>query len=526
MTGQRKRFYRAIERTDQLAIAGGGPRPDIGKGLLLSPSQTLKHVRIRTDALTALQSPETSMKIVRGRRQAATVSLLLFACIAVSAADPGGRTKRGAGRGRGRPKNTPGNIHHFELPASDSACDENGDCMEKNDHHPVPSPPPPPPPLPVEQVWKQSETQKPAGEEQEVDWDPHRRAWRETGMMMNVTLQALRKEKWDKDPMNGAPGSGPNFQNVNRKHKRMPGTSIIRTEETGAEFHVKHPTKGNCVMHKKLGRMQCLPSLIFIGLGHSGSTSFFHALSEHPQMVANDVGHRHKPGRETWFFNKFWNPQWSTQFARAAYADLFPELEEGGMQVTYEKTPTYWRDIEVPARMASIVPNATLVLFLRNPVTWLHSRFYPNQRDAAGFVQEPDMNQKKDPAVIAHEEQEFEALLEREGWGMCNQLPKGMQEFLRHYPRDQVIVELTENYKADPVSLLRRVEKSIGLTPFTWNEEALKRRKYHVQQRDRVTNKHRKLIRDRCREPILELEQILGMEIQSVWDDDLATVLG
>ena len=118
------------------------------------------------------------------------------------------------------------------------------------------------------------------------------------------------------------------------------------------------------------------------------------------------------------------------------------------------------------------------------------------------------------------EEKEFEESLDREGWSLCNQLPRGMQEFLLHYPRHQIIVELTENYKADPVSLLRRVEKSIGLTSYEWDETALKHKKYHVQRRAKLTPRHRKLIRDRCKGPVLELEQMLGMKIQSLWDDE------
>ena len=107
--------------------------------------------------------------------------------------------------------------------------------------------------------------------------------------------------------------------------------------------------------------------MVYIGVGHAGSTALFHALTMHPQLVPNDVYKRSKPGRETWFFKDDWNPIWDMDQAQAEYASLFPVLPEGGLIASFEKTPTYWNNLAVPARMVRVVPNATLLMFLRNP---------------------------------------------------------------------------------------------------------------------------------------------------------------
>jgi len=431
-----------------------------------------------------------------------------------------------------------------------------GRCRQHSD--------PPPAPVPIPPVWKQSPTKQeppppppeeelnmyaeghPKGievsdelgntvpmlkpfhrddfQDQHETWDPDRIEWKATSQMWNITMNHMRRQRiidihgpgGARTP--GLPQDSPNalpMPQSNRVNQLVPGTNIIRNQKTGAEFTVEHPSKGRCVVNEKTGRTNCLPSLIHIGVGHGGSTSLYHYLASHPQLVSNDVAHKGKPGRETWFFNRMWNIDWSVKQAISAYADLFPSLEEGGMQTTFEKTPVYWKELEVPARMASVVPNATIVMFLRNPVTWLHSRFYPDQQNAVGGSQS---ERKKAPEQIAAEESHFEMMLAQEGWDLCKQLPIGIRELLLHYPRDQIIIELSERFKADPISLLRRVEKSLELTPKDWDEKALSKEKHHVQQRPKISSQYQKLIRDRCKQPILELEQILGMEIQSVWD--------
>merc|ERR1711939_847201 len=94
--------------------------------------------------------------------------------------------------------------------------------------------------------------------------------------------------------------------------------------------------------------------------------------------------------------------------------------------------------------------------------------------------------------------------LQREGFKLCDGLPQGVKEFLQHYPREALHVELSENFLKNPVSVLRRIEAAVGLSPYAWNETKLTENRWHVQLRPEVTAILRKQIRERCHAPIAE----------------------
>ena len=67
-------------------------------------------------------------------------------------------------------------------------------------------------------------------------------------------------------------------------------------DNQGRTFHVSTPLPNTC-FHEKAG-LRCLPSLLYIGVGHAGSTALWKSLSMHPQLEPNTAWSPNKPGRE------------------------------------------------------------------------------------------------------------------------------------------------------------------------------------------------------------------------------------
>ena len=104
-----------------------------------------------------------------------------------------------------------------------------------------------------------------------------------------------------------------------------------------------------------------LPTFIIVGAMRSGTTALARYLGAHPQvhMAAN---------KELHFFDRHFDRgvEWySTNFAEGA-----GRLERG------EATPAYLYDPVAPPRMAEVVPDAKLVVILRNPVDRAYSHYW------------------------------------------------------------------------------------------------------------------------------------------------------
>ena len=111
--------------------------------------------------------------------------------------------------------------------------------------------------------------------------------------------------------------------------------------------------------------LRALPDFVIIGAQKAGTTSLWRYLVEHPQIVGPTE-------KEIHFFD--------ARFDRGArwYRARFPlraSLRRGA-RLTFEASPYYLAHPFVPARVRAMLPDAKLVVLLRDPVerAWSHYR--------------------------------------------------------------------------------------------------------------------------------------------------------
>lgn len=297
----------------------------------------------------------------------------------------------------------------------------------------------------------------------------------------------------------------------------------------GSKFTVTKKLKLDC-FEDEAGDRRCLPGLVYIGFGHAGSTSLFAALHAHPQLEPHLRVHPGLRGFETWFFDKLWTEEHdkNTHQARADYAALFPTLPTSRQIMTFEKGPWYWQNLSAPERMFRTIPNAKLLMLLRDPVTWLHSQFYSIKTTAPILALEGHAKPFDPLARTYHAQEQIDVADEQFvrsfmtiGMQLCQRIPIAISNFLKYYPRTALIVQLTEVFKERPVEVLRKIESEVGLEPHDWDSERLKFKdghQYHVSHRPPVSPRIRKMIRKGCQPYIQEVEKMLSMQIEGVWD--------
>ncbi|MEM9300479.1 MAG: sulfotransferase domain-containing protein [Pseudomonadota bacterium] len=194
-----------------------------------------------------------------------------------------------------------------------------------------------------------------------------------------------------------------------------------------------------------------LPDFIIIGAQKSATTSLYDNFARHSRVF---MARHPDRAREMHFFNN--DQTWSRGVDWYRRRFERPELTQG------EKTPSYFARAVAVERMAAVVPNARLVLFLRNPVfraysQWNHYRQAPPASAAAGWA---SVSFERAVAEAASKADSPFAPLLRTG-----RYADHLETVLRHFRRDQLHIGVTERLKARPVPEFNRVLSFLGLEP-------------------------------------------------------------
>lgn len=173
-----------------------------------------------------------------------------------------------------------------------------------------------------------------------------------------------------------------------------------------------------------------LPRFLGIGALKAGTTTLHAWLEAHPQVSLAE-------GRkEVMFFDRNWDRgvEW--------YAGHFAHA---GTRVPGEVTPSYLFDPNAPARAASVVPDARLLLMLRDPIARLVSQH-------SFFVQETaytgDLRTFLDDHPNAIERGLYAAQIRR---------------WLNHFPREALLTLLLEEASSDPEIAVARAYAHVGV---------------------------------------------------------------
>ena len=126
-----------------------------------------------------------------------------------------------------------------------------------------------------------------------------------------------------------------------------------------------------------------LPNFLIVGVQKAGTTSIYNYLREHPQVYMSLV-------KETNFLEKDWEnlpPEQQNKngiVTLEKYSELFADVKD---EIAIgEASPNYLFHYESSAaRIKKYVPNAKLIVVLRNPVERAYSDYLMHIRDAIGY---------------------------------------------------------------------------------------------------------------------------------------------
>jgi hypothetical protein len=208
-------------------------------------------------------------------------------------------------------------------------------------------------------------------------------------------------------------------------------------------------------LRRTTGSLRGLPDLLIIGAQRCGTTSLGQYLRAHPQVRSGLV-------KEIQFFTDHWSR------GVGWYRAHFP-ISPGQSSLLFEATPAYLFHPLAPERAAAVVPDARLIVLLRDPVERAVSHYRHSVRLGhesldlvAALDAEPERmadEYRKLAADPNHSSRSLRAFSYTERGRYAEQL----ERWLECYRREQLLVLFSEEMFADPAACYRQALDFLGL---------------------------------------------------------------
>lgn len=202
-----------------------------------------------------------------------------------------------------------------------------------------------------------------------------------------------------------------------------------------------------------------LPDFIFIGAQKSASSFLQECLSAHPEAYL--------PNEETPFFEDYlYNASdlsWLEERFKHPKASVAKRL---GI-----KRPDYFAQMSCLDRIAHHIPDAKLLLVLRNPIDRFVSAYFHYAK--CGFIPVVDLNKGVVALLDGVWEQDYPRSAELTEYGLYG---KYLKAWFDKFPKEQVLVMLHDDVVKDSNEVVRAAYEFLGVDPHFNPKKALEGR--------------------------------------------------
>jgi hypothetical protein len=192
---------------------------------------------------------------------------------------------------------------------------------------------------------------------------------------------------------------------------------------------------------------RALPNFVIIGTQRGGTTSLFRYLGDHPE-----VGPTLRKEIHYFDLNFDRGPAW--------YLAHFPE--QGRYRAVGEASPYYIVHPQAPARLRELVPGATIVALLRNPIDRALSHHQMMVRRGVETLSFGDAVAREPSRLAASSGADDPT------WRAYSYLARGVyapqiERWLALFPRENVLVVRSEDFFRDPGPTVAEIQDRLGL---------------------------------------------------------------
>lgn len=230
------------------------------------------------------------------------------------------------------------------------------------------------------------------------------------------------------------------------------------------QFKLKRAWKRHVLPFVSNGAM--MPDFLILGAQKSGSSSIYEYIVQHPQIIPPRK-------KEAHYFDVFYHRglRWyRSQFLPIAEREA--RLRQSGRRLlTFDDTPDYIFHPQCALRAASLVPNARLILLVRDPVTRAFSHYWHEVRQGHEKLSFDEAIERETERLAGEYERiETNPLEYRHNFMHCSYLERGkyadqLDRWMKFFPREHLLVLKAESFFKNPVAGMRRVFELLQLDP-------------------------------------------------------------
>jgi hypothetical protein len=229
------------------------------------------------------------------------------------------------------------------------------------------------------------------------------------------------------------------------------------------------------------------PDFFIVGAPKAGTTWLYHNLSSNPGIFlpANKEPRYYSVDAEDRLsFTGPGDDLWMRDFVRSGddYGRLYADAGEG--QLCGEASSDYlYRSTVAARRIREEIPDARVIVLLRNPAERAHSNWMHHVRDGRETLPFGDAIRAESGRI-------------RSGWAWWwHYLARGfygrqLAPFFENFPEDQILIAQYDELQRDPTGLIGRVSSFLGVDPVVdstadarWNESFAARSPAHAAAR-------------------------------------------
>lgn len=216
-----------------------------------------------------------------------------------------------------------------------------------------------------------------------------------------------------------------------------------------------------------------LPNFLIIGAHRAGTTSLHRYLDQHPCVARNFPRAQDVKGVRYFDENFFRGTQWyRSHFPTAAYRNHLQRMH-GAAALAGDASPYYLFHPAAPERAAGVVPEAKIIVLLRDPIERAYSHWKRERRDGKepldtfeeAIAAEPERLRGEVERILSDERYYSHA---HENFSYITQglYVDSLRRWLEHYPRERMYIATSERFFENPEAAYDRILEFLGLPPF------------------------------------------------------------
>ena len=211
-------------------------------------------------------------------------------------------------------------------------------------------------------------------------------------------------------------------------------------------------------------QVRLLPDFIIIGTQRGGTTSLYYYLTEHPGIARALM-------KEVHFFDDNFREglNWYRAQFPSSLQKYYAERIRKEHFITGESSPYYLFYPPAPKRISALVPQAKLIVLLRNPVDRAYSHHWLVTLEGNETLSFEEAIKREGERMAG----EHEKILANEHYSSFNHrhysyLARGiyvdqLKHWMNYYPKEQFLILCSEDFYRDPAGVTQQTLEFLGV---------------------------------------------------------------